>query len=178
MSSLTKRVISMIDTTTQSIAMILRFFALSLVLIGFYNVLTRNLSSLIGVQLTSNSILELQIYLFNALFLLGCSVTMSVNKHVRVDIIYSTLSCRSKALIDLIGYLIFTIPFCLVSLRYALPWAYRSFNVFEVSDDPGGLPIYPLKAMIPTMLVLVLLQVVSECLKLVPKLQRQQPGRT
>ena len=144
----------------------LGILALVLVLIGFYNVVTRNISKTVGVQLSSNSMLELQVFLYNIIFMLGSVSAMHAGRHVRVDIFYDNMPTIAQKWINTLGYLLFTVPFALVIFRYSSVWAYKSWRVGEVSDDPGGLLLYPLKLLVPLTLVCIILQAVLEVIKI------------
>jgi TRAP-type mannitol/chloroaromatic compound transport system permease small subunit len=79
--------------------------------------------------------------------------------HVRVDIFYRPWSIRRKAIADLIGVVIFLIPFMVVVLIYATPYVQRSWRIFEGSANIGGMPgLFILKTFIPVFAVLMLLQ--------------------
>ena len=93
---------------------------------------------------------ELEWHLFSAVFLLGIPYAIKTGGHVRVDIIYERLSIRAKAIIDLLGTLIFLLPFCLLVAWFGIDFAKESYSLGETSGDPGG-PAYRwiIKAVIP-----------------------------
>ncbi len=105
---------------------------------------------------------ELEWHLFAVIFLLGAAYTLKHDKHVRVDIIYTKFSPKTRAWVNLVGTIVFLIPFTILII-----WASRNFVVFsfmirETSPDPGGLPArYILKACIPIGSFLLLLQAFS-----------------
>ncbi|MEM8545682.1 MAG: TRAP transporter small permease subunit, partial [Cyanobacteria bacterium P01_H01_bin.119] len=117
--------------------------------VGAYNAITRYLGQYLGVNLSSNRYIEVQWYLFSLVFLLGAAYVSQKNAHVRVDIIYSRLSVKQKAWIDLVGSLVMLLPFCAIVIYYSIPAVVNSWSVFESSSDPAGLPRYPLKTVIP-----------------------------
>ena len=93
---------------------------------------------------------ELEWALFGPLFLLTAGYTLVHNEHVRVDIFYSRVSARARALIDFAGSLLFLIPLCILGIWTSRSFIAASWAVGEVSPDPGGLPArYVLKAVIP-----------------------------
>ncbi len=82
-----------------------------------------------------------------------------------MDVLYGRLSKRAKALIDLVGTLVFLIPFCVFALWVSFPTVSNSWAVLELSPDPGGLPRYPIKTAILVSFALLLLQSISELIK-------------
>lgn len=94
---------------------------------------------------------EMEWHLFSAVFLLGVPFAIRSSGHVRVDIFYERLSLRAKSIIDLLGTLIFLLPFCLLVAWFGIDFTKESFQLGETSGDPGGLPYrWIIKAMIPT----------------------------
>ena len=125
--------------------------------------------------MSSNMYIELQWYLFSLLFLLGAAYTLKHNSHVRVDVFYGRLSAKGKAWVNVLGTLLFLFPFCTLMLIMSIPSVTNSWAVFEMSPDPGGLPRYPIKTMIPIAFMLVILQGVSMLIKQIHIL-RGNPG--
>ncbi len=125
-----------------------------LVIVVCYDVFTRYLlkNSLVAVP-------ELQWHLFALVFLLGAAYTLKHDRHVRVDVLYSNFSPKTKAIVNLVGSLLFLVPFCLVGAWGSTTFVKTSYLVGETSPDPGGLPArFILKAAIPIGFFLVLLQ--------------------
>jgi len=139
----------------------LYWLTLAMVVIGGYNAVVRYLDKFTGMSLSSNTYLELQWYLFSLLFLLGAAYTLRHDAHVRVDILYSKLSEKGKAWIDLGGTILFLFPFCVMMLWVSWPAVHNSWAVLEMSPDPGGLPRYPIKTVLPIAFLMVLAQGVS-----------------
>jgi len=109
---------------------------------------------------------ELLIYAHAALFLLAAGWTLQHNGHVRVDVLYAEASPWRKAVIDLLGALLLTIPFMAVIIFFAVPYAARSWAVLERSRETSGLPaVYLLKSLIPLFAVLLGLQGVSQAIR-------------
>jgi TRAP-type mannitol/chloroaromatic compound transport system permease small subunit len=129
--------------------------------VGAFNAVARYLGKYAGVRLSSNLWIELQWYLFSLVFLLGAAYTLKYDDHVRVDVLYGRLSRKGKAWINLLGTALFLLPFCGVVLWMSIPFVANSWAVLEASPDPGGLPRYPIKTVIPLALLLVMLQGVS-----------------
>ena len=110
-------------------------------------------------SLTSAATYEIEWHLFGLMFLLGAAWTLDQDKHVRVDLFYQNFSPKMKAAINLIGTLIFLIPFCWVTLITSIDFVQSSFLLDETSPDPGGLPArYLIKLAIPTGFGLLILQ--------------------
>ena len=154
-----------VDGVTSSLGRFISWMALLMVLIGAYNAIARYLGRFIGVNLSSNLYLELQWYLFSLIFLLGAGFALKENAHVRVDVIYGRLEARARAWINVVGSVLMLIPFSIFVLWVSWPSIRNSWAVREASPDPGGLPRYPLKAVIIVAFVLLLAQGVAELLK-------------
>lgn len=154
-----------IDAFTTSIGRLLGWLAVLLVLIGVFNVITRYLGNILGMQLSGNIWIEGQTYLFNLIFLLGAAYLLRRDGHIRVDIIFSSLSERTRAWIDIFGTLLLLVPFCLLAIYFSWGYVERSWAVWEQSPNPGGLPRYPIKTVIIVAFVLLLAQALSELVK-------------
>lgn len=114
---------------------------------------------------SSNAWLELQWYLFGAAFLLAAAYTLKQNEHIRVDLVYGHLSRRAQHWIDLLGHIVFLMPFALLMVFYLFPYAVLSFRSGEMSTNAGGLIIWPAKAMLLIGFFLLAWQGVSEIIK-------------
>lgn len=164
-----------IDAVTGSIGRVTAWLAVAMVLIGAFNAVARYLGRYLGVHLSSNAYIELQWYLFSVLFLLGAAHALREDAHVRVDVLYGRLSGRAQAAINIAGTVLLLVPFCAFVLWVSLPVVQASWRVREVSPDPGGLPRWPLKALILVSFALLLLQAVSELIREVHRLRRAGP---
>lgn len=149
------------------------WLCLIMVVLGAYNAVVRYLGRYLGTNLSSNAYIELQWYMFSAIFLLGAAYTLSQNAHVRVDVVYGRLSRRARAWIDLAGTVLFLIPFCAVTAWLSWPSVRNSFQVLEMSPDPGGLPRYPLKALILIAFGLLILQGIALAIRQVAILRTE-----
>ncbi len=149
----------------------LAWLTLVMVLVGAGNAVLRALDRAMGLGVTTNLWLELQWYLFAAVFLLGAAYTLRADAHVRVDVLYGRLSRRRKAWIDLAGAFLMLIPFCVLMLWTSVGYVAAAWRVWEVSPDPGGLPRVPVKVLIPVGFVLLLVQSVSFVVKRVAVLR-------
>lgn len=147
-----------VDDLSDRLGGVLRWLVLLMVLVGAYNALTRYVAGQFGMQLRSNALNELQWYIFSVIFLLGAAYGLKTDAHVRVDVMYGRLSEKSRAWIDLLGGLLFLLPFSALMLWVSWPAVRRSWAVLETSPDPGGLPRYPIKALILVSFGLLLVQ--------------------
>ncbi len=136
------------------------------VAVGFYNVLVRYIGSYIGVQLSSNLFIELQWYLYSLVFFLGFAYILKNGINVRVDFIYANWSRKRQALVDFWGHLLLLVPYCVIGIWVTVNPVITSWRQWEQSPDPSGLPRAPLKTMIIVAFVLLLLQAISELIKL------------
>ena len=162
------------DRITQQIGQINTYLCLAMVLIGAFNALARKLGHTFGLNLSSNAYLEIQWYLFSILFLLGASYTLKADEHVRVDVFYARLSPRQKVWLNLMGHVLFLLPFAGVMIWLSWPMVVASWKVWEQSPDPGGLPRYPIKTLILVAFFLFGLQGISEALKAVQALAKKE----
>ncbi len=142
-----------------------------MVLIGAFNAIARYATPYVGFSLSSNALNELQWYLFSVIFLLGAAYGLRVDAHVRVDVVYSRLSDKGKGWVDLLGTLLFLLPFTLVMLWVSYPTVRNSFLIREVSPDPGGLPRWPIKALILVSFFLLFLQGIALAIRSLEKIR-------
>jgi TRAP-type mannitol/chloroaromatic compound transport system permease small subunit len=124
-------------------------------------------------SMASNAWLELQWYLLAAIFLLAAGYTLKHNGHVRIDILYGRLSARACAWIDLIGALLFLLPFSLLLMWFSWPGFTDALQHGEMSPDAGGLLRWPVRLLIPLGFALLALQGISEIIKRVAFLRGQ-----
>ncbi len=134
-------------------------------LIGVYNVGARYIGRFIGQNLSSNMFIELQWYLFSLIFLIASGYVLKHDGHVRVDVLYSRYSPTRKAWINLICTLLMLFPFCFLLIYFSWGPVSFSWEIGEVSGDPGGLPRYPLKTFIIISPILLIVQGTSEAIK-------------
>ncbi len=154
-----------IDTVNEWIGRLAYWLVLFMVLVGVWNVVGRYLGKLVGYNLTSNALIEIQWYLFDLVFLLGGAYALKHNEHVRVDIFYKDLSTRRKALVNFVGSILFVIIFCAWVIWFSWGTILNSWQIGEMSPDPGGLPRYPIKSFIIIGLLLLIFQGISEAIK-------------
>jgi TRAP-type mannitol/chloroaromatic compound transport system permease small subunit len=165
MLTLLLRLSRAIDRVSNALGVLVSWLCLLMVLVGAFNAVARYLGRFIGTNLSSNAYLEAQWYMFSALFLLGAAYTLQRDNHVRVDVLYGRLSAKHKAVIDLAGGVLFLLPFCAYGVWASWDYAANSWAMREISPDPGGLPRYPIKALIPLSFAFLGVQGVSEIIK-------------
>ncbi len=109
---------------------------------------------------------ELEWHFFAFIFLFGAGYTLLHDRHVRVDIFYSLLNTKKKALVNCLGVIFFLLPCCYLVLTTTIPWVMVAYEIGEVSLDPGGIPArFLIKAALPAGYLLLLIQGVSLFLK-------------
>ena len=172
------RLSRIIDAINERIGRFANGFVLLMVLVGVWNVIGRYIGRTVGQNLSSNALIETQWYLFDLVFLLGAAYSLNHNDHVRVDIFHRNWPPKRKALADLVGTVLFLIPFCIMVLIFSWEAIANSWAIREISPDPAGLPRYPIKAMIIISFVLLIFQGISEAIKnwaiFTGKLDRQE----
>lgn len=114
---------------------------------------------------SSNSFLELQWVLFSVVFLLCSPWTLLSNEHIRIDIVNHSLPLRLRGWIDMVGHVLFLLPFTLILLWTSIPFFLTSYHQNEQSFSAGGLPQWPAKSLIMIACVLLLIQGISEIIK-------------
>ncbi len=122
-------------------------------------------------DISSNAFLEIQWQMFAATFLLGAAYVLKLNEHVRVDLFYGMMSARGKLWVDVVGYLIFFFPVMVIMLEMAWPWAWASFVAGEGSANAGGLPVWPVKFLLPIGFTLLTLQGIAEFIRRIAALR-------
>ncbi len=157
-----------IDRITEWIGRVVAWLVVAAILISAGNAVVRKL-----FDTSSNAWLELQWWLFGAVFLLCASWTLSSNEHIRIDIVNNHLSRRTRNVIDVMGHVLFLTPICLVVLWTSIPFFWRSYLQNEQSSNAGGLPLYPPKLLVALGFALLLLQGISELIKRVAIMRGQ-----
>lgn len=149
-----------IDSLNEKIANAVSWALLAAVIICAGNALIRY-----TFNASSNAWLEIQWYLYGAMFLLAASYTLKRDEHVRIDVIVGRFSKRTQVWIDLFGFLLFLLPVCLLILYDAIPFAQVSIASQEMSSNAGGLIVWPAKLLVPIGFALLILQGISEIIK-------------
>ena len=157
-----------IDRLTAVIGRAAAWLVLIVVVLQFALVVARYVFGLGSVWLT-----ETVIYAHAAMFMLAAAWTLQAGGHVRVDVFYADASARTKALIDLIGALLFLLGFMLVLIWLSVPYAARSWAILEHSQEASGLPIvFALKTLIPVFAALMALQGLAQAIRAAVALSR------
>ena len=149
-----------IDAVNERIGRTVLWLVLAVTLISAANALMRY-----GFGMSSNAWLEIQWYLFGAIFLLAAGYTLKHNGHVRIDVLYGRWPPRARAWIDLLGTALFLLPLCALMVWLSWPGFVESWQRGEVSSDAGGLIRWPVRLLIPLGFALLGLQGVSEIIK-------------
>ena len=149
-----------IDSVNQLVGKTVAWLILTSILISATNAVTRK-----AFNLSSNAWLEAQWYLFCAAFLLASAWTLMSNEHVRVDLLYSRLSRRAQIFVDIIGTLLFLLPFCAIVVWLSWPVFEAKFASGETSNNTGGLILWPAWLLIPVGYTLLGFQGISELIK-------------
>ena len=175
------RVSRTIDAISERIGKVLIWLLLATVLISTVNAVVRKVFS-VG----SNAWLEVQWYLFSAVFLLGAGYAFLHNAHVRIDFVSARLSARGRNWVDVIGIVAFLTPLCLLLLTLSWPLFVNAWKTNEMSQNAGGLIRWPVFLLIPLGMALLLAQAISELIKRVAFLKgliadplaHAEPGQT
>jgi TRAP-type mannitol/chloroaromatic compound transport system permease small subunit len=114
---------------------------------------------------SSNAWLELQWYLFGAVFMLCAAWTLKANEHIRIDIVSNLLSQRARNVIELVGHLLFLLPFVTLMVWLCWPFFWLSYRTNEYSSNAGGLIVWPAKGLILLGFIILFLQWASELIK-------------
>src|SRR6202161_4619425 len=156
--SIAQRVADTIDRATAAIGRAAAWCCLYVVLAEFAVVVMRYAFGIGSIRLQ-----ESVLYAHAALFMLAAAWTLQIDGHVRVDVFYAQAKPRTRALIDLIGAVIFLFPFAIAVAALSLPYVGRSWAILEGSRETSGLPlVYLLKALIPLFALLIGLQGIAQ----------------
>jgi TRAP-type mannitol/chloroaromatic compound transport system permease small subunit len=165
-----ERVAGSIDRLSEVTGRAVSWLTLGLALVGFLVVVLRYAlnTGFIWMQ-------ESLTWMHAVVFMIGAAYTLKHDEHVRVDVVYRKLSVRRRAVIDLLGTVLFLLPFCAYVLYESLPYVEGSWRIAERSREAGGLPaLYLLKAVIPLMAVLLAIQGVAVVLRSIATLRRRE----
>ena len=153
--------IRVLDGLSQRLSHIIGWLPLLMALLTVFVVVLRY-----GFGVGAIAAQESVIYLHGALFMLGASCTLHMGGHVRVDVLYQRFTPRTKAWIDALGHVIFTLPLCALVGFSSQDYVIESWIARETSPEPGGIPaVFLLKTLLPAMAVLLALQALSEIMK-------------
>ena len=170
----------MIDKISEFVGRWVAWLVLFAVLISTANAISRK-----AFNLSSNAFLEIQWYLFAAVFLLASGYTLMRQEHVKIDVVSGRFSKRTQIWIEIVGLCFFLFPFVIAIIILVMPLVINAFVSNEMSSNAGGLIRWPVFAMLPLGLALLGMQGVSELIKrfaflkgLVPDPTRKQQSKT
>ena len=149
-----------IDAINFRIGKVVAWFILAAVVVSAVNAVVRKL-----FDTSSNSWLELQWVLFGAVFLIVASWTLLDNEHIRIDIVNSMFTQKTRNIIDIIGHAFFLLPLTIVMIITGIPFVSKSVLLNEQSMNAGGLPQWPAKMLILIGFTLLFFQAISELIK-------------
>ena len=129
-------------------------------------------------NMSSNGFLEIQWYLFAAVFLLASGYTLLRQEHVKIDVISGRFSKRTQIWIDIIGICLFLLPFTFMITKLAMPLVINAYVTGEVSSNAGGLIRWPVFALLPLGMLVLAIQAISELIKRIAFLQGLVPDPT
>ncbi len=154
------KISGLVDTLNEWIGKLIMWLILAAVLISTGNAVMRK-----AFDIGSNAYLEIQWYLFAAVFMLGSGYVFLKNAHVRIDFISTKLSKRTNTIIDILGIVLFTIPLSIILINLSWPVFERAWTSGEMSQNAGGLIRWPVMLLIPLGFSLLALQAASELIK-------------
>ena len=149
-----------IDALNERIGRAVIWLVLVMVLVSAVNAVTRY-----ALNMSSNAWLELQWYLFAAVFLLCSGYTLLHNDHIRIDVVASRFSRRTQLWVDVFGTLFFLLPMAIIILWLSWPIFMNAWVSDEMSSNAGGLIRWPARLIVPVGFLLLTLQGVSELIK-------------
>jgi TRAP-type mannitol/chloroaromatic compound transport system permease small subunit len=156
----------LIDALSEFVGRWVSWLILAAVLISAGNAIVRK-----AFDSSSNAWLEIQWYLFSAVFLLAAGYTLLRQEHVKIDVIFGRWSKRTQIKIEIFGYLVFLLPFAYAVVSEFMPLFMNALRSGEMSENAGGLVRWPVYALVPVGFVLLGLQGVSEIVKRIAFLQ-------
>ncbi|MEO8059110.1 MAG: TRAP transporter small permease subunit [Burkholderiales bacterium] len=162
-----------IDRMSEFVGRWVAWLVLAAVLISAGNALVRKI-----FDQSSNGLLEIQWYLFAAVFLLAAGYTLQRQEHVRIDVIAGRFSKRTQIWIDIVGICLFLMPFVVIVIYFSMPLVLQAYRMHEMSNNAGGLVRWPVFAMLPAGFVLLGVQGVSELIKRIAFLRGLIPDPT
>jgi TRAP-type mannitol/chloroaromatic compound transport system permease small subunit len=149
-----------IDAFTTGVGRWVSWLIVVAVVISASNAIVRKI-----FDVSSNSFLELQWVLFSVVFLMCSPWTLLKGEHIKIDIINHSLPLKVRSWIDMLGHLLFLVPFCVILIWTSIPFFLVSWHQNEQSFSAGGLPQWPAKSLIMIGLALMLIQGISEIIK-------------
>ena len=155
-----------IDALSEFVGRWVSWLILAAVLISAGNAIVRK-----AFNYSSNGLLEIQWYLFAAVFLLAAGYTLLRQEHVRIDVVLSRFSKRTQIVIEAVCIVLFLFPFGIAVIDLVWPLVVKAYVSGEMSSNAGGLIRWPVFALVPVGFALLLLQGLSEFIKRIAFLQ-------
>lgn len=149
-----------IDEINERIGKLMTWLILIVVVVSAGNAVVRY-----SIDWSSNALLEIQWYLFSAIFLLSAAYVLKRNEHIRIDIIAGRLSPRAQNWIDVFGIVAFLLPMAIMTMTLSWPVFTLAWSSNEMSANPGGLVRWPVRLLMPVGFLLLTLQGVAELIK-------------
>jgi TRAP-type mannitol/chloroaromatic compound transport system permease small subunit len=149
-----------VDRLNEAIGKATTWLILIVVIISAGNAVVRY-----AIDWSNNGLLEIQWYLFSAIFLLMAGYVLKRNEHIRIDIIAGRMSGRAQNWIDVFGFIVFLVPFVAMTLWLSWPVFMLAWHTGETSANPGGLIRWPVRLLMPVGFLLLLLQGLAELIK-------------
>lgn len=150
----------LVDAFSDLVGKLMMWFILTTTMVSAGNAIVRKV-----FDTSSNALLEIQWYLFAAVFMLGSGYAFLRNAHVRIDFVSSKFSARTRNMIDIGGILIFLFPLCYMMFTLSWPVFHNAWVSGEMSSNSGGLIRWPVYALIPLGFAILALQGASELIK-------------
>lgn len=147
------------------VGVISAFLIFPTVIVSVVNVVLRRVGANQGRNLTSNSLVEAQWYLYTLIFVFGIAHILRDSINVRVDFWFGNRSSRTQSWIDLVGHMIGLLPFAYIGIKYSWPAVSQSWKFREKSPNAGGLPLYPIKTALMLAFVFLMIQGIAELIK-------------
>jgi TRAP-type mannitol/chloroaromatic compound transport system permease small subunit len=160
----------LIDRINGYVGKSIMWLILAAVLISAGNAIARK-----AFRIGSNALLDLQWYLFSAVFLLGAGYAFLQNVHVRIDVLSNRLSARTRSWIEVVGIIVFLAPLCWILIQMSWPLFVKAWESGEMSQHAGGLIRWPVYLLVPLGMALLLLQSASELIKRIAFLRGLTP---
>lgn len=160
-----------IDALNERVGRTVLWLTLVVVIVSAANAISRK-----AFHMSSNAWLELQWYLFGAIFLLAAGYTYLRNEHVRVDVLAARFPVKVQVSIEILGILFFLLPAAALVFWLSLPYFYESWRLQELSSNTGGLIRWPAKLLIPVGFGLLILSGISRLIRCIAFLAGKGPN--
>lgn len=154
------KISGLIDALNERVGRSIMWLILAAVFLSAGNAIARK-----AFRVGSNALIDMQWYLFSGVFLLGAGYVFMKNIHVRIDFVSARLTPRARSWIDILGIIVFLMPFCFILIRMSWPLFFNAWQSGEMSQNAGGLIRWPAYLLMPTGIALLLLQSISELIK-------------